>query len=87
MSMTPKEVIRAVAGFRDPDRLPLSISAHNIIRRQQGITQEQLYQLPPEEQAQSSADITRRYGGDMMHAGFNGTMAVKARGGKSKFRD
>ncbi|MDR1908852.1 MAG: uroporphyrinogen decarboxylase family protein [Spirochaetaceae bacterium] len=85
--MTPREVVRAVVNFEEPDRLPLSISAHSIIRKQQGLTQEQFLLLPPEEQAQSTVDVNRRYGGDILAAGFNGTLAVKALGGKVKFRE
>ncbi|MDR3249388.1 MAG: uroporphyrinogen decarboxylase family protein [Treponema sp.] len=85
--MTPKEVIRAVVNSQESDRLPVSWSALNVVLRQQNITLEQFYQLPAEEYAQISADTTRRYGGDMMAGGFNGTLAVKALGGKIKFRE
>jgi uroporphyrinogen decarboxylase len=85
--MTPKEIISAVSRFEEPDRLPISISAHSIIRRQEGITLEQQYQQPPEQQARHVVEVTRTYGGDLMMAGFNGTLAVKALGGKIKFRD
>jgi uroporphyrinogen decarboxylase len=87
MSMTPKEVIRAVCAFREPDRLPLFISAKGVIRRQQGVTVEQLYHMPPEEQARSAMDIMRRHGGDLISAGYDGTLAVKALGGNVVFRD
>jgi uroporphyrinogen decarboxylase len=86
MSMTPKEVVGAAAGFREPDRLPLFISAKGVVRRQQGITIEQLYDTPPEEQARSTMDIMRRHGGDLITAGYDGTMAAKALGGKVAFR-
>jgi uroporphyrinogen decarboxylase len=85
--VTPKELVRAVAEFREPDRLPLFISAKGVIRRQQGITMEQFYELPPEEQARSSVDIIRQYGGDLITAGYDGTLAIKALGGNVKFRD
>jgi uroporphyrinogen decarboxylase len=87
MSMTPQEVVRAVCAFKEPDRLPLFISARSIIRRQQGITIEQLYHASPEEQARSAMDIMRRHGGDLISAGYNGTLAVKALGGNVVFRD
>jgi uroporphyrinogen decarboxylase len=86
-AMTPKEVYAAVVNFEEPDRIPISISAHDIIRRQQGITLEQYYLLPPKEQAEFSVDVHRTYGGDVIRAGFNGTLAIKAIGGKVKFRD
>jgi uroporphyrinogen decarboxylase len=86
MSMTPKEVVNAAAGFREPDRLPLFISAKGVIRRQQGITIEQFYHTPPEEQARSTMDIMRRHGGDLITAGYDGTLAVKALGGNVAFR-
>jgi uroporphyrinogen decarboxylase len=86
MSMTPKEVVRAVTAFREPDRLPLFISARGVIRRQQGITIELLYHTPPEEQARSSVDIIRRHGGDLIAGGYDGTLAVKALGGNVVFR-
>jgi uroporphyrinogen decarboxylase len=86
MSMTPKEVVRAVSAFKEPDRLPLFISARGIIRRQQGITIEQLYHTAPEELARSSIDIMRRHGGDLIAAGYDGTLAVKALGGSVVFR-
>jgi uroporphyrinogen decarboxylase len=86
MSMSPKEVIQAVTSFREPDRLPLFISAKGIIRRQRGITVEQLYHTPPEEQARSGMDIMRRYGGDLIAGGYDGTLAVKALGGNVVFR-
>jgi uroporphyrinogen decarboxylase len=86
MSMTPKEVVGAAAAFKEPDRLPLFISAKGIIRRQQGITIEQLYDMPPEEQARSDMDIMRRHGGDLITAGYDGTLAVKALGGNVVFR-
>jgi uroporphyrinogen decarboxylase len=85
--MTPKEVYAAVLNFEEPDRIPLSISAHDIVRRQQGITLEQFYLLPPKEQAESLVDTHRIYGGDVIRAGFSGTLAIKALGGKVKFRD
>jgi uroporphyrinogen decarboxylase len=87
MSMTPKEVVRAVCAFKEPDRLPLFISAKGIIRRQHGITIEQLYDMPPEGQARSAMDIMRRHGGDLITAGYDGTLAVKALGGNVVFRD
>jgi uroporphyrinogen decarboxylase len=86
MSMTPKEVVAAAVGFREPDRLPLFISAKGVVRRQQGITVEQLYHRPPEEQARSTMDIMRRHGGDLITAGYDGTLAVKALGGNVAFR-
>jgi uroporphyrinogen decarboxylase len=86
MSMTPKEVVAAAVGFREPDRLPLFISAKGVIRRQQGVTIEQLYHRPPEEQARSAMDIMRRHGGDLITAGYDGTLAVKALGGNVAFR-
>jgi uroporphyrinogen decarboxylase len=86
-TMTPKEVYRAVVNFEEPDRIPLSISAHDIVRRQRGLTLEQYYCLPPKEQAELSVDVHRSYGGDVIRAGFNGTLAIKAMGGKVKFRD
>jgi uroporphyrinogen decarboxylase len=86
MSMTPKEVIRATTEFREPDRLPLFISAKGVIRRQQGISIEQLYHTPPEEQARSAMDIMKRHGGDLITAGYDGTLAVKALGGNVVFR-
>jgi uroporphyrinogen decarboxylase len=85
--MTPKEVYGAVVKFEKPDRIPLSISAHDIVRRQKGLTLEQYYLLPPKEQAEFSVDVHRTYGGDVIRAGFNGTLAIKAIGGKVKFRD
>ena len=85
--MTPKEVYRAVVNFEEPDRMPLSISAHDIVRRQRGLTLEQYYCLPPKEQAEFSLEVHRTYGGDVIRAGFNGTLAIKAMGGKVKFRD
>lgn len=85
--MTPKEVYTAVINFEEPDRIPLSISAHDIVRRQQGLTLEQYYLLPPQEQAESVMDVYRTYGGDVIRAGFNGILAIKAIGGKVKFRD
>jgi uroporphyrinogen decarboxylase len=85
--MTPKEVYRAVVNFEEPDRMPLSISAHDIVRRQRGITLEQFYLLPPREQAEFSVEVHQTYGGDVIRAGFNGTLAIKAIGGKVKFRD
>jgi uroporphyrinogen decarboxylase len=86
MSMTPKEVVRAVTAFQEPDRLPLFISARGVIRRQRGVTVEQLYHTLPEEQARSGMDIMRRYGGDLIAAGYDGTLAVKALGGNVAFR-
>lgn len=85
--MTPKEVYRAVVNFEEPDRIPLSISAHDIARRQRGLTLEQYYLLPPKEQAEFTVNVHRNYGGDVIRAGFNGTLAIKALGGKVKFRD
>jgi uroporphyrinogen decarboxylase len=85
--MTPKEVYAAVVNFEEPDRIPLSISAQDIIRAQRGITLEQYYLLPPKEQAEFLVDTHRVYGGDVIRAGFNGTLAIKAIGGKVKFRD
>jgi uroporphyrinogen decarboxylase len=86
MSMTPKEVVKAAVGFREPDRLPLFISAKGVVRRQQGVTIEQLYHRPPEEQARSTMDIMRLHGGDLVTAGYDGTLAVKALGGNVAFR-
>lgn len=87
MSMTPKEVVAAAVAFREPDRLPLFISAKGIVRRQQGISVEQLYHMPPEEQARSAMDIMRLHGGDLITGGYDGTLAVKALGGNVVFRD
>jgi uroporphyrinogen decarboxylase len=85
--MTPKEVYSAVINREEPDRIPLSISAHDIVRARQGITLEQYYLLPPQEQAEFSVNVHRTYGGDIIRAGFNGTLAIKAIGGKVRFRD
>jgi uroporphyrinogen decarboxylase len=48
---------------------------------------QEFYRLPPEEQAAFAADTMRRYGGDVFAAGYNGTLAVLALGGKVKFRE
>ncbi|SHH98500.1 uroporphyrinogen decarboxylase [Sporobacter termitidis DSM 10068] len=87
MSMTPKEVIDAVTSGRAPDRLPTTVNAQSVVVRQKGLTLEQFWQLPPKEQAELTYAIARDHGGDYLHAGFNGTLAVGALGGKVKFRE
>ncbi|ADY55304.1 Uroporphyrinogen decarboxylase (URO-D) [Syntrophobotulus glycolicus DSM 8271] len=86
MSMTPRQVLQAVTSFKEPDRLPISISALSILQHREGYTQESFLRLPPQEQAEFAYQATRTYGGDMLQVGLGGTLAVKALGGKVKFR-
>ncbi|MDR0818429.1 MAG: uroporphyrinogen decarboxylase family protein [Oscillospiraceae bacterium] len=87
MSQTSKQVIDNVINRVAPDRLPSSFSAQSIVIRQKGYTLEEFWNLPPDEQAQINYDLTKDYGGDYLHAGFNGTLVVGALGGNVKFRE
>ncbi|MDR2517388.1 MAG: uroporphyrinogen decarboxylase family protein [Spirochaetaceae bacterium] len=84
--MTPREVILAAAAGNVPDRLPVVFSPQGILRARQGLSVEQFYRLPPEEQARFRIDGMRAYGGDVLPVGYNGTLAVLALGGSVKFR-
>ncbi|MDR2616086.1 MAG: uroporphyrinogen decarboxylase [Oscillospiraceae bacterium] len=84
---TPKQVYDGVIKREAPERLPTTFGALSIVMRQKGYTQEQFMQLPPQEAAEFSYNVTKQYGGDNLHAGFGGTLLVAALGGKVKFRD
>ena len=84
--MTPREVILAAAAGKVPDRLPVVFSPQGILRAARGLSVEQFYRLPPDEQARFRLDGMRAYGGDVLPAGYNGTLAVLALGGSVKFR-
>jgi uroporphyrinogen decarboxylase len=87
MAQTSKQVIDNIINRVAPDRLPTTFGAQSIVARQKGYTQKQLMDLPAKESAEFSYNVTKEYGGDYLHAGFGGTLAIDALGGKVKFRE
>ncbi|MDR1641096.1 MAG: uroporphyrinogen decarboxylase family protein [Clostridiales bacterium] len=85
--MTPKQVYDSVIERVAPDRYPTTFGGQSIAVRQLGYTQEQFMNLPPKESAEISYHIAKLYGGDLLHAGFGGTLFTAALGGKVKFRE
>jgi uroporphyrinogen decarboxylase len=87
MAQTPKEVFKSILSFKAPERLPTTVSSDVIDRFAAGYTIESFYHLSGEEQARFIIDSHDRNGGDHLYTGYNGTIAVKALGGRVTFRD
>jgi uroporphyrinogen decarboxylase len=87
MAQTPKEVYKSAAKRIAPERLPTTVSADGILRRDAGYTVESFFHAPPEEQARLTIDAHDLYGGDSLYTGYSGTIAIRALGGKVVFRD
>ncbi|MDR1599084.1 MAG: uroporphyrinogen decarboxylase [Oscillospiraceae bacterium] len=86
MSQSPKQVIDSVFDRAAPDRYPSTFSAQSVAVYRAGYTMERFMNLPPAEQARFSYDTAKEHGGDFLHIGLGGTVAVAALGGKIKFR-